>query len=496
MNQDQKQCVACREKIMEGALVCPKCRSPQQPQRWGTFFSVLKWIGGFTAIISLIIGVKQISGIVQEWQERDEAVNHIVTASRMLMDMKDYQAAWKIANKATAIAPSSRKAFNQQVDVALVWVRNIWVQKGEKTYSEIIDPLILTLSQGAGDENPKRSAEVLAHIGWANLWRLRDKKAEYEVDGYFRLALERNPDDTYANLFNGYWLLTKESRSKDNRTLINDALHHFSRAIRTGVNPNFVYLHYISALTRSEIIGADVEAVKIANDWRKQKAVPLERPLRQTVLPDILSEFDGIYRTQLSEGTFLPRLLLEFSIQDARDTYVWLFEEVDNKDDWWEHAKLMHLGLISEAEGELENAFDLYVELISKVIRSGSGYQEQARIALSRIIAICHEVEKPKCGLPNNATPENTINLNESYKLGIDLENNGLYLRKLYDGPAMQGGLMMGDMLLMIDNNTIVNRTQLSSILQDIASGKIPGSDLLVLRKSDLIRFRIVKGLD
>ena len=63
MDQDQKHCAACQEIIMEGALVCPKCRSPQQPQRWGTFFSVLKWIGGFTAIISVIIGVKQISGI-------------------------------------------------------------------------------------------------------------------------------------------------------------------------------------------------------------------------------------------------------------------------------------------------------------------------------------------------------------------------------------------------------------------------------------------------
>ncbi|MCP4672307.1 MAG: hypothetical protein GY857_13495, partial [Desulfobacula sp.] len=131
----QKRCIACKENIMPDALICPRCRSAQAPQRWMAFFSILKWIGGVTAIISLIVGVRQVGGIVKDWKERDEAVHQVVMASSMLLEMKDYKSAWEIVKKATTIAPSSQKAFNQQVDVAIVWLRDIWVQKEKKTYS-------------------------------------------------------------------------------------------------------------------------------------------------------------------------------------------------------------------------------------------------------------------------------------------------------------------------------------------------------------------------
>ena len=131
-------CIACRENILPDALICPKCRSRQNPQRLATLLSFVKWIGGVTAVISLIIGVKQISGIVKDWKERDDAVRQIIVASNLLVETRDYQLSWKIAKKAITIAPGSQKAFNQQVDIAMAWLRDIWRHKNKKTFSEIL----------------------------------------------------------------------------------------------------------------------------------------------------------------------------------------------------------------------------------------------------------------------------------------------------------------------------------------------------------------------
>lgn len=487
----QKQCVACREKILAEATICPRCRSAQKPQRWGTFFSVLKWIGGFTAIISLIIGVRQISGIVQEWRERDEAVNQIVVASRMLVDMKDYQAAWQIAEKATTIAPSSPKAFNQQVDVAMAWLRDIWAQKGKKTYSEIIDPLILTLSQGAGDDNPHRAAEVLSHIGWANFWRLRDKKADYEIDGYFGRALELNPESDYANLFKGFWLLRKYAKNNDDLDRLSEAGAHFSKALKSRENTHFVNKWIIFALTGSQVIGAEVEAIKFANAWRKQEMVPLAPSEKESVLYSILDEFEVLRHDQLSEGSFLPRLMSALSIQEIIDTYLWLFNAVEKKKDWWDNSKLFHLGLISEARGDLKDALDDLVELLNRVKGTASGYRKQARFALCRVITKCLENAAPGCDARIPTSTEHTIFLKDQSQLGIRVENTGMHIMKMIDGPARQGGLMIGDILLMIDNRPIIDTDQLDTTTKDIVAGKRSSAGLLFLRDKQIMYRRL-----
>ncbi len=111
--QIQKRCIACREKIAAGASICPKCRSTQKIQWWSNLLAAFKWIGGFTALISLIIGVKQVGSILTQWKETDKTIKDIVTSSEMLVEMKDYQTAWKINQKATSIDAGSNIVFNQ-----------------------------------------------------------------------------------------------------------------------------------------------------------------------------------------------------------------------------------------------------------------------------------------------------------------------------------------------------------------------------------------------
>jgi len=199
----QTRCIACLEIIQPGAKICPRCHSPQSSQRWKAFGSLLKWIGGLAAIITLVIGVTQLGDIVNEWRDRGIVVEQFVEAAKMQTELRDYPGAWQLIEQGLSIEPGSSIALEQQVEVAMAWLRDIWRQKGKKTYHEIIDPLMLTLYRGAVSGDANRTADVLAHIGWANRLRLRDKRAVYEVDEFFRCALERDPTNAYAHLFWG-----------------------------------------------------------------------------------------------------------------------------------------------------------------------------------------------------------------------------------------------------------------------------------------------------
>ena len=491
----RKQCIACREDILPDALICPKCRSPQNPQRLAMLLSFVKWIGGVTAVISLIIGVKQISGIVKDWKERDDAIRQIIVASNLLVETRDYPLAWKIAKRATTISPGSQKAFNQQVDIAMAWLRDIWRHKNKKTYSEIIDPLILTLSQGAGDDNPNRAARVLAHIGWANSLRSRDEKGHYEVEPYLLKALEYNPEDTYANVFRGYWLLNQNNKNKDDQTKLSDAMAHFAKALNTGEDSHFVNKWYMYALSESKVLGADVEAFKIANQWRKQKQVPVEKSDRQGVLGVLHWKFYSLNH-RLPEGSFPSRLVKKLSFQNIRDTYLWLLRE--GRSDPRVSQKLrpiMNLGIIAEAAGELKIAYDHYVELLNKAKGSSSSYQNTVGECLCRVLTRCLEEGVTLPGVQSPDTFANTIVLNGQGEKWFDLPRSvGMNITKLYDGPAKQGGLMTGDILLKIDNVCLSSdkHTELNQMKQDIISGNKPYADLFILRDKKVICFRVV----
>lgn len=491
----QNLCIGCREAILPEALICPQCRSYQKPQRWSTLLAFIKWIGGATAVISLIIGVKQISGIVKDWKERDESVRQIVTASRLLMEARDYGAAWEIAKKAAVIAPSSQTAFRQQVDIALLWLRDIWVQKGEKSYGDIIDPLILTLSQGAGDDDPGRAARVLAHIAWANILRLRDKKVQYEVERYLVQALELNPEDTYANAFTGYWLLNEENKDKETKNKLSGAMGHFEKALKTNENSNFINQWYMLGLTGSNVANADVQAFKLASQWRKQPVVPLE----PSDIPGVLGTLHWYFYSldhRLPEKGFASRLVSTLSFEEIRDTYLWLLKEGKSDSRVSQDLRpIKNLGHLAEAAGKFEAAYAYYVDLLNRAKGSSSSYQDSVGESLCRVLAICREKGVALPGVQGPGTVENTIVLNGQEKLGIDFPRSvGMDIVTLDNGPAKQAGLRVGDIVLKIGDIPLGrNRyTALDQMKHDLLTGETPQADLFVLRGSKVLCYRVV----
>ena len=90
----KKSCVACYESIHSKAVKCRYCGTEQNPKPWNAVARVLKWMGGITAVISLVLGTVQINGLFSDWQERKVAVSQLIEAAALQTDASDYKGAW------------------------------------------------------------------------------------------------------------------------------------------------------------------------------------------------------------------------------------------------------------------------------------------------------------------------------------------------------------------------------------------------------------------
>jgi tetratricopeptide (TPR) repeat protein len=490
--QTQKRCIACREKIASDASICPKCRSSQKLQWWTNLLSVFKWIGGFTALISLIIGVKQVGSIITQWKEKDKTIEEIVVSSEMLVEMKDYPTAWKIIQKAASIDAGSNRAFNQQVDIAMEWLRNIWLQKHQKEFTKSIEPLILTLSQSVGTEDTNRAASILAHLGWANILRLKDGKAVYEVNSYLERALKLNPNDVYALMFKGYWLLVEDSSGVEDN-LLSEAIKLFNKALKTNGNDQFVREWSIIALTESNLEGTDIEAFKLVNNWRKEGLSP-EGQLYGEYIESKLLNFDP----HLSEKSFVKRIMRDFSVNDIRDTYLWIVRQNLSQPENLTRKTKLNLGILSEASGDLISAFKYYAS--ASYSNYPVGCRDCPRFKLERItkellntneddfLKLFPEKCEGSLFLSADSNERKILSSN-----GISIYHDSIFaIRDLRDGTAKKAGFMIGDIILLVDN-IFLDQSNYNNIFLDVFNGKKPFSIIVIVREDNFICYKVEK---
>ena len=145
----------------------------------------------------------------------------------------------------------------------------------------------------------------------------------------------------------------KYNRNKENKDKLSDAMDHFAKALKTGEDSPFVNKWYLYALADSTVIGADVEAFKIANEWRKQKHIPLAQSEIQGVLGKLHWDFYSLDH-RLPESGFPHRLIMKVPFQDIRDTYLWLLKTGRSDERVSQDLRsIKNLGHLAEAAGEL-----------------------------------------------------------------------------------------------------------------------------------------------
>lgn len=343
--------------IHPDAKICPACLLQQKTSAIESFGKILKWLGGIAAVISLIIGVSQVSTLVQSWSERKQAVEELVRASYLRNLTGDYHAAWKLMENALELDPSSALARKKQVFLAMKWVRN-WrshLKKSngydEEEIEQIIRSILMVLYRGAVTGSKAMSANAQAHIGYAGFILPKEHRS-YRIDPMteYKLALEKNPNCFYAHAFIGQLILDNHGSNICKTEALDKALQHFSTALAAGKER-----HYIQKIKFNSLLSCRSTAIREANSSRL-KGEHLEIDIRKR----LIKLYKPLWHMNDPSGNMkkeIEDILNALSPKELLDTYVWLNIGVEHKNSKDKHtySKSDHRVIMIRLKENLEN---------------------------------------------------------------------------------------------------------------------------------------------
>ena len=366
-NLDNKPCVSCKEAIHAQASKCPHCQSSQNPpSTWSKATTILTNAGKLLVVFSLVFGVDKLNTLVNDVQQRREAVTELLAAARMQRDFLEHPSAWQLLEQARGLDASSENLRREQVLLAMDWVRFAWRQKGGANYNDILEPLLPSLQRGAISDIDHIAASALAHIGWANTLRSKDNPGkQYEIDRYFKTALEREPKNLYANVMRGQWLLLEQAREEGS---LDAAIQHFHTAEALKQKPDWVRQSFFTALT-SGFPDSRVDAVTIREANRL-------RTTGQELALNLKTRIVKKFRTAADKKAevWLETVSKQISPAELVACYQWLSQDIDFVQDAPSNIPTgFHdyiLGRLWEHAGDFEKAFDHYRGAADRLHRS------------------------------------------------------------------------------------------------------------------------------
>jgi hypothetical protein len=225
---------------------------------------LIKWIGGATAVISLILGARQLVTIGTERAARARESAEAVAISRQQAARGEFADAWKSLDRAEQQSRTAETGA-ARLEVAFRWLEEAR-KPADQPFSSITDLVVPALDRALLDQQHPRRADIVAHIGWAMFLKSRDR-GEGDPEPVYRQALTIDPKNVYANIMLAHWLLW-------NRGSVEDARPYFDAAVASGKERPFVRRMQFAALRNRSTIEGDNEVLRIANSMRQQNETP------------------------------------------------------------------------------------------------------------------------------------------------------------------------------------------------------------------------------
>jgi Tfp pilus assembly protein PilF len=275
---------------------------------------LLKWIGIITAVISLVLGVRQVVSVVQDRAARKNKAAELRLEARRLSSSGYYSQAWQSISQAVELESDYRDA---QVDIAMEWLRNVRLVsvRGEQTFTEIVEKLLPVLYRAIDTTRESYSASVLAHIGWANYLIFKEGDRGVKVDEQFRDALVLDSTNFYAHAMYGFWLLFPGHSGGS----IDEANQHFAAALKNGKDTNYVRHLMFSAYRNGSEPEYQAQIIKLADEMRKNHET-IERSERERILTGAYY----MYRNEIMQE--VGKVL---SPKDHLETFLYLSQGID-----------------------------------------------------------------------------------------------------------------------------------------------------------------------
>ena len=333
------------------------------------FSEILKWVGYATAILSLIFGVRELVKLVSSRVESHRKVDALLVSESVELKGRDYASAWRSLDQAVQLEPNSAKVHVAQENLAMTWLEDDHLRENEK-FSDTAEKLEPVLIRGvASTKDSQRSADLLSHIGWS--YFLRSPAGVFGLDpaGAYSKAAAEDKNNPYAEAMWGHWILW-------NRGKLSDASQHFSSALITGRQRDFVRLLQFQALFNCASDECDEEIVRVANGVRKEHGtVPLEEMDRI---------FSLYYRKVFTSSPASARFLNAIPPGEHVATFRWLFDGLDF-DESKSLLRTGYLAVLQEAAGQREDALANYRAVRAKIPKQSGSLSEAADAGIKRL---------------------------------------------------------------------------------------------------------------
>jgi tetratricopeptide (TPR) repeat protein len=333
------------------------------------FSTVLKWVGSLTAILSLFFGVRQIVKLVSDRIESNRQIDFLLKSQDVELKVRDYAAAWRSLEQASQVDLNSAKVHLAQENLAMAWLEDVHLREGEK-FSDISEKLEPVLSRGiSSTKDSQRSADLLAHIGWAYFLRSRDGVFGLDPVSAYSKAAAQDKNNPYAEAMWGHWILWNHGK-------LSEASQHFSSALVSSRQRDFVRLLQFAALENCPNGECDAELIRIANDIRKENG---------TIDADTVHRiYSKYYGRVFSQDPRSNRFLNVIPPAEHVATFHWLFDGLDF-DDSKGRLCMGYLATLQEAAGQKEEALANYRTLRAKVPKHSGPLSDAIDAGIKRL---------------------------------------------------------------------------------------------------------------
>jgi len=308
------------------------------------FSDVLKWVGYATAILSLIAGIRGIEKVVADRVEARRKIDSFLASEQIQLQGRDYRLAWRSLDQASQVDPGSVPVHAAQEALAMEWLENIQAGENER-FSDIAEKLEPVLTRGAASaKTATREADLLAHLGWSYFLRSRDGGTGLDPAGAYAEAVKRDKNNPYAQAMWGHWILW-------NTHELGPAAPHFSSALASNRQRDYVRRLQLSALLNSGNAECDREIVRVLNAIRKEKGL---------VDAEIQRRIFAIYYVEIMPSNAeTTRFVNAVPAPEHVMTFQWLFEKLDlNESEGL--LRSCYLTVLQEAAGQRDEALAGY----------------------------------------------------------------------------------------------------------------------------------------
>lgn len=309
-----------------------------------------------------------------ETRERAQQAGAFLNQAQLHLESRDYASAWTLLERAYAIDPSRTDVIDAQERLAMTWLDNRYPTSLGDNPKIVAEKVMPVLSRGAAAGKSRRSADLIAHMGWATYFRSSAATDGPDPVEHYRRGVEMDPDNTYAHAMWAYHILAR-------RGSLADAREHFRIALQSATNRDYVRRMQIASLQLPRNPEAQEESIRVANDIRNRgEKMPAGGPNWSPTW-----DLWQIYYDRLLNDFKKPEFLAALPATDHVATFRWLYPE-----DQFPKPKYLYFYIVAQLQehaGERAAALIAYRRVESELNSKGYGSKalDNAKAAVKRL---------------------------------------------------------------------------------------------------------------